>query len=85
VLTFHALAGDASGDAKVDAADMTVVNAALGATPTSTTWNPNADLDRDGRVTVRDRVVVARAEGRAIVPPVAQSPATLLANFNVRK
>ncbi len=70
-LTFHRLAGDADGNMVVDSADMDVVNAALGSTPTSATWNANADLDRDGRVTVRDRTIVARADGAAIELPAA--------------
>jgi hypothetical protein len=69
VLSFHRLQGDVDGNMIVDAADMDIVNAALGATPGSTTWNPNADLDRDLRITVRDRTIVARATGNYISPP----------------
>lgn len=85
VFTFHVLKGDANGDAQVDAADMNLINAALGATPTSTTWNPNADLDRDGHVTVRDRVIVARADGAKVIAPAAlsPSPAFVMADVNV--
>lgn len=73
VLDFHRLQGDANGDAGVDDADMSLVNAALGATPVSITWNANADLDRDLRITVRDRLIVARANGAIIVPPIAEA------------
>lgn len=65
---FHRLAGDLDGDATVGAEDSDAVNAALGATPSSDSWNPAADLDRDGRITVRDRVLAARAMNRSIVP-----------------
>ena len=68
-LDFHRLAGDADGDMKVDQTDMNIVNAALGAIPSSATWNANADLDRDGRITVRDRLIVARSDGNVITPP----------------
>jgi len=71
VLSFHRLQGDADGNMLVDAVDMDLVNAALGARPSSATWNANADLDRDDRITVRDRLITARAVGNAITPPAA--------------
>lgn len=64
---FHRLLGDADGDAMVNANDMGLVNSVLGTTPASKNWNANADLDRDGRVTVRDRVLVGRGNGTAIL------------------
>ena len=67
VLLFHRLLGDADGNAVVDSSDMQVVNEALGTLPTTANWNENADLDRDGRITVRDRILVARATGHTIV------------------
>ncbi len=75
VFTFHRLEGDATGDAADDTLDMQVVNSALGALPTSGTWNANADLDRDARVTVRDRVLVAHNAGRQVIPPVGAAAA----------
>jgi hypothetical protein len=75
VLPFHRLQGDADGNMLVDLSDMDLVNATLGAMPTSISWNANADPDRDDRITVRDRLLVARAMGHAIVPPAAASPA----------
>jgi hypothetical protein len=68
-ITFLRLQGDADGTGRVNGDDMTMVNRALNATPASSSWNANADLDRDGRVTVRDRVLVARATGSSITPP----------------
>jgi hypothetical protein len=75
MLPFHRLQGDADGNMLVDLSDMDLVNATLGAMPTSISWNANADPDRDDRITVRDRLLVARAMGHAIVPPAAASPA----------
>ncbi len=46
---------------------MDLVNAALGASPSLPNWNANADLDRDDRISVRDRVIVARANDNAII------------------
>ena len=84
VLQFHRLQGDSDGNAIVNDVDAILVNGALGATPSSATWNLNADLDRDNRVTVRDRVVVARANGNQIVtPPAASSLAAAIpGDFN---
>ena len=56
-IQFHRLQGDADGSALVDQADMQMVNTALGARPTFPHWNVDADLDRDDRVSVRDRVI----------------------------
>ena len=74
VLQFYRLQGDVDGNMHVDSADVNAVNAANGSSSSSTTWNANADLDRDGRVTVRDRLLVAKANGNSIVPPTAQVP-----------
>jgi Dockerin type I domain len=67
---FHRLQGDANGDMTVDDLDMDVVNAALGSQPGYSEWDTNADLDRDGRVTIRDRLLVFRADGNEIILPV---------------
>jgi hypothetical protein len=80
VFSFHRLEGDADGNMVVDTADMDLINAALGALSSSATWNANADLDRDNRITVRDRVIVARANGHAILPP-APIPIVALPNL----
>lgn len=74
---FHRLQGDANGDTTVNADDMEVVNDALGAIPTSEAWDTNADLDRDSRISVRDRLLVARSTDSSITPPPA--PSQLLA------
>ncbi|MDM4018763.1 Ig-like domain-containing protein [Roseiconus lacunae] len=81
---FHRLAGDADGNGFVGPTDMAVVLGALGATPSSSKWNENMDLDRDGRITVRDRVLVARALNRGITPAGSASiPSDRLTPFDV--
>jgi len=42
---------------------MDVVIAALGSTPSSPNWDVDADVDGDGRISVRDRVMILRALG----------------------
>ncbi|MEL6108399.1 MAG: dockerin type I domain-containing protein [Planctomycetota bacterium] len=71
--SLHRLSGDADGNGVVDIADMSVVLASLGRTEGMDDFDPNADLDRDGRVTVRDRIVVARAFGNHISFPASFS------------
>jgi hypothetical protein len=66
-LAFHRLVGDTDGDQTVRPSDAESVNAALGSSPGSPGWDPNADLDGDGRITVRDRVLAARSQGSTIV------------------
>ncbi|WP_203546973.1 Ig-like domain-containing protein [Roseiconus lacunae] len=81
---FHRLAGDADGNGFVGPTDMAVVLGSLGATPSSSKWNENMDLDRDGRITVRDRVLVARALNRGITPAGSASiPSDRLTPFDV--
>ena len=86
VLSFHRLDGDADGNMVVNSGDMNLVNASLGSIPSSANWNVNADLDRDDRITVRDRLLVARATGHEIVPPMVPGAAAatfLAADFNL--
>jgi len=72
---FHRLEGDATGDGRVEGtstgADFLQVSRKIGgvSTPTNSLWDPNSDLDRDGRVTIRDRLIVSRNNGRQITPP----------------
>ena len=65
-LRFHRLLGDVNGDGRIQAGDSTIVNAAFGARPTSPQWNANADLDKDGVITVKDRMLAYQSTGRAI-------------------
>ncbi|WP_233148428.1 CARDB domain-containing protein [Rhodopirellula sp. MGV] len=69
---FHRLAGDADGNGYVGPSDMAIVLNSLGATPSSSRWNENVDLDRDGVITVRDRVLVARALNNQVIPSMPQ-------------
>ncbi|WP_168215735.1 CARDB domain-containing protein [Roseimaritima ulvae] len=69
LLIFHRLNGDADGSGVVDGADMSVVLQSMGRHASMPNFDPNADLDRDGRITVRDRILVARAMGRSVTPP----------------
>jgi len=68
---FHRLLGDASGDGVVDQVDIALINAASGSRPGSSNWDVDADLDRDGSINVRDRLIVQRAMGGRIVRPSA--------------
>ncbi|MFZ4699390.1 MAG: dockerin type I repeat-containing protein [Candidatus Methylumidiphilus sp.] len=46
--------GDLNGDGKIDQADITIFQQALGSVIGSPNYNPDADLDGDGRVTIND-------------------------------
>ena len=72
VADFFVLQGDVNGDGVVDNNDMAIVNAALGSQPGSSNWNPNADLNREGRVVTSDRIIVYDSLGQTITPPVTQ-------------
>ena len=54
VLLGSYLAGDANGDGKVDAADLKIIKAATGTLATASTYNFDADVNRDGRVGMDD-------------------------------
>ncbi|MCO6042735.1 Ig-like domain-containing protein [Aeoliella sp. ICT_H6.2] len=73
ILEFHRLTGDVDGNMVVDELDMNLVNDALGTEVGQSDWNPNTDLDRDGRITVRDRLIVFYAQGNEIVAPTVAS------------
>ncbi len=68
-LGFHVLSGDTDGNGMVDNADMLVVLGAIGRSEGMPGFDPNADLDRDGRITVRDRILVAQSFGRSTSAP----------------
>lgn len=65
----HRLAGDVTGDGAVTAADLAGVNAAVGARPGQSKWDESADVDRDGVITTRDRVAVAKAQNTSVAAP----------------
>ena len=69
VTDFFVLQGDVNGDGVINNTDMAAVNAVLGSRPGSSNWDPNADLNRDGRVTTSDRIILYDNLGHAITPP----------------
>ena len=69
VTTFHRLSADTDGNAIVDADDIDRVNENLGRREGGSTYDSNSDLDGDGRITTRDRVIASRARNNAIVSP----------------
>ena len=77
VCTFHVLSGDVTADRAVDADDMAAVTGMLGQQSGDPGWNAEVDLNGDGRITTRDRLVVYRAMGNRIVPPDEQPPTIL--------
>ncbi|MCC9601047.1 carboxypeptidase regulatory-like domain-containing protein [Stieleria sp. JC731] len=66
---FHKLTGDADGNGVVDALDRSIVLDSLGRFSNTDDFDANADLDRDGRISVRDRIIATRANGQSIAPP----------------
>lgn len=60
LMSTTAVMGDANGDGKVDCFDVALVRAAFGATSTQTRFNPEADLNLDGAVDVRDLAIVSQ-------------------------
>ena len=52
--------GDVDRDGRVNVADLSSVAAAFGSTPTSSNWNPKADLNQDDLVDIFDLVEVGR-------------------------
>jgi hypothetical protein len=59
------LFGDADGDKKVNILDVAEASKAFGSHIGHGRWNPNVDLDNDGRISVIDMVLVAMNFGRA--------------------
>jgi nitrous oxidase accessory protein NosD len=60
--------GDITGpngwpDYKVDMRDIALIARCFGSTPSSSNWNPNADLNNDGAVNMKDIALVARNFG----------------------
>ena len=55
--------GDANGDTRVDAQDLTLVNDQLGRRSTDSGWDSRADLNGDGRVDATDLNLVVRNQG----------------------
>jgi hypothetical protein len=56
--------GDTNGDKKVNILDVAEASKAFGSYVGHARWNPNVDLDNDGRISVIDMVLVAMNFGR---------------------
>ena len=74
VLEFHRLEGDANGDRTVNSIDMNLVNAALGVCRRRQRGMQTPISTAIGRITVRDRLIVARNDGHAINSPSVNDP-----------
>ncbi|MDP6039207.1 MAG: dockerin type I repeat-containing protein, partial [Candidatus Latescibacteria bacterium] len=74
----QSLTGDINGDGRVDEADLDRgTEIVLGRLPTASENElAAADLDRDGRVTVKDLVLIANTIGGQNRPPVADGSAS---------
>ncbi len=70
VLNFHVLDGDVDGDRNVDNDDRALLDLAMGSADGLSRWDLEADLDRDGRVTILDVLRVLRNHGRQVEPEV---------------
>jgi parallel beta-helix repeat protein len=55
---YAALIGDVNGDGKINMRDVMVAAQAFNSFQGQPRWNPNADLDNNGRVDVRDLVII---------------------------
>jgi len=55
---YAALIGDVNGDEKVDMKDVMAAVQAFNSFPGQPRWNPNADIDNNGRVDMRDLVII---------------------------
>jgi len=69
---FHAM-GDLNWDGSIDGSDLEIMYAAYGSKPGDPHWNPDADLNGDGRVDMRDIGIVLRNVG--LLAPTYVTPA----------
>jgi subtilisin family serine protease len=56
--------GDINGDMTVNNADLTMLQQAYDAIPISPNWNPNADLNKDGKIDASDLNILSRNYGK---------------------
>jgi hypothetical protein len=56
--------GDINGDEKVNSLDLSQLNAAYASTPQSSNWSPNADVDDDRIISVKDLWAIGENYGR---------------------
>jgi len=69
---FHAK-GDINWDGYIDSLDLDLAYAAYGSKPGSPNWNPDADLNGDGKVDMKDIGIVSHNQG--LSPPKYVTPA----------
>ncbi|MCL6579962.1 MAG: hypothetical protein K6T73_11410 [Candidatus Bathyarchaeota archaeon] len=58
--------GDVNRDGYIDSEDVELISAAYGSRPGSTNWNPDADLNGDGRVDLSDMTIAGKNHGKDI-------------------
>jgi parallel beta-helix repeat protein len=56
--------GDLNHDAKVNIVDLNIVGVALGAKLGDKNWNPHADVNEDGKISILDVATIAREFGK---------------------
>jgi subtilisin family serine protease len=56
--------GDINGDFKVDLTDLQILAAAYGSKPGDPNWNPNADIDNTGTVSLLDLLTLSQHYGQ---------------------
>jgi hypothetical protein len=56
--------GDINSDLTVNLADLILLQQAFGAISTSPNWNPNADLNNDGKIDASDLYILSRNYGK---------------------
>ncbi|MCX5671235.1 MAG: FG-GAP-like repeat-containing protein, partial [Planctomycetota bacterium] len=81
VYHFGVCRGDVTGDGAVGADDLERVTRLLGWSAGEPQWDPEADLNHDGRISTRDRLVCYQAMGRAVVPPDTVRPTVVAASI----
>ena len=59
------IAGDVSGDGKVNLVDVFSVALAYGSVPGMTKWNPNLDVNNDGKINLIDYFTTALNYGKS--------------------
>jgi len=62
---FHKL-GDVNRDGSIDGKDLAIIEEAYGSSPGHPKWNPEADLNNDGRVNIYDVVICSNKQGLTI-------------------
>jgi len=58
--------GDINRDGVIDDRDLALVRAAYGSTPGAPNWNPDCDLNGDGRVNMTELVTVSKNYGAVL-------------------